>query len=183
MASAFTHALVAYTIGKVYPKRRHLFKLFALGVFCAVIPDADVLMFKLGYDYGHVLGHRGFFHSLLFSFLMAVVLTRIFYYKTAWFSKTSLLIISYLFLCAASHGLLDAMTTGGKGVAFFAPFDNTRYFMPESWRVIKVSPMSISRFFSEWGWRVIKSEAFWVGIPCLVVLTITGLVRRLAGKS
>jgi hypothetical protein len=30
---------------------------------------------------------------------------------------------TYFFLAAASHGLLDAMTDGGLGVAFFAPFD------------------------------------------------------------
>ncbi|MBK8609138.1 MAG: hypothetical protein IPL84_04125 [Chitinophagaceae bacterium] len=32
-------------------------------------------------------------------------------------------------LAAASHAILDAMTTGGLGVAF-SPFDNTRYFFP-----------------------------------------------------
>ncbi len=182
MASAFTHALVAYTIGKIPPKPKQFFKLIALGIFCAAIPDADVLTFKLGFEYGHVLGHRGFFHSLVFSFILAVVVTRIFYYKTNWWSKASWLLIAYFFICAASHGLLDAMTTGGKGVAFFAPFDNTRYFMPEAWRVIKVSPMSISRFFSEWGWKVIKSEAYWIGIPCLIILSITSMVKFILRK-
>nr|HRC76832.1 rhodanese-like domain-containing protein [Kouleothrix sp.] len=28
------------------------------------------------------------------------------------------------------HGVLDAMTDGGLGVAFFAPFSATRYFFP-----------------------------------------------------
>ena len=37
----------------------------------------------------------------------------------------------------ASHGLFDAMTNGGLGVAFFAPLDNARYFLP--WRPIPVS--------------------------------------------
>jgi hypothetical protein len=35
-----------------------------------------------------------------------------------------------LFLATAGHGLLDAMTNGGLGLAFFSPFDNHRYFLP-----------------------------------------------------
>jgi len=38
------------------------------------------------------------------------------------------------------------MTKGGLGVAFFSPFDNSRYFLP--WRPIRVSPIAIHRFFS-----------------------------------
>jgi inner membrane protein len=45
----------------------------------------------------------------------------------------------------ASHGILDAMTDGGLGVAFFSPFDDTRCFFP--FRPIKVSPIGLS-FFS-----------------------------------
>ena len=44
----------------------------------------------------------------------------------------------FLFLAIASHGLLDAFTDGGLGVAFFAPFDSTRYFFPVT--PIEVSP-------------------------------------------
>ena len=51
-----------------------------------------------------------------------------------------------LFMATASHGVLDAMTDGGSGVAFLAPFDDTRYFLP--WRPIPVSPIGVSRFFS-----------------------------------
>src|SRR5262249_33852605 len=51
----------------------------------------------------------------------------------------------YFFAAAASHGLLDAMTNGGLGVAFFAPFSDTRYFFP--WRPILVSPISLHVFF------------------------------------
>jgi len=52
----------------------------------------------------------------------------------------------YFFLATASHGLLDALTDGGLGVAFFAPFDNHRYFLP--WRPIHVSPIGAGRFFT-----------------------------------
>jgi len=38
----------------------------------------------------------------------------------------SFCLFAYLFLATASHGVLDAMTNGGLGVAFFSPFDNRR---------------------------------------------------------
>ena len=48
---------------------------------------------------------------------------------------------AFLFLCTMSHALLDALTDGGLGVAFFSPFSNERYFFP--W-----TPIRVSRFFS-----------------------------------
>jgi len=177
MASAFAHSLVALTLGKTFPSKTQKFKFFVLGIFCATSPDLDVFMHSLGYDYSHVLGHRGFFHSLLFSLVLAIFIKIIFYYKTPTMSKLGLILVTYFFICAASHGLLDAMTTGGKGVAFFAPFDNARHFLP--WRVIRVSPMSVSQFFGEWGVRVLKSEAYWIGIPCLAILFGNWVVRKI----
>jgi len=50
---------------------------------------------------------------------------------------TRFLLFSYFFVVTASRGALDAMTDGGLGIAFFAPFDNRRYFFP--FRSIKVS--------------------------------------------
>ena len=82
----------------------------------------------------------------------------------------------YLFLATASHGILDAMTTGGGGIAFFAPFWNERYFFP--WRPILVSPMSVRRFFSERGARVIVSEIQYVWIPALAFCSTVFAFRR-----
>ena len=73
-----------------------------------------------------------------------------------------------IFLATLSHGILDALTTGGKGVGFFIPFNNDRFFFP--WRLIKVSPIGIEKFFSSWGLKVIGSELIFIGIPCAIVL-------------
>jgi inner membrane protein len=75
-----------------------------------------------------------------------------------------------------SHGLLDAFTDGGLGIAFFAPFDSTRYFFP--WRPIAVSPIGISEFFSLGGLRVLLIEGIWIGIPAGLWLGILQVVRR-----
>ena len=49
------------------------------------------------------------------------------------------------FFASGVHGLLDAMTDGGLGVAFFSPFDNRRYFLP--WTPIRVIPDRRQPFF------------------------------------
>jgi hypothetical protein len=75
-----------------------------------------------------------------------------------------------------SHTLLDAMTSGGLGVAFFSPFSNERYFFP--WRPIRVSPIGVD-FFGEAGVAVLRSELIWVWIPCAVL----GVAGRLIAPA
>ena len=58
---------LAAACSRVVPARLLLF-----GVFCAVLPDLDVIGFKLGIRYADLLGHRGFSHSLLFALLMGL---------------------------------------------------------------------------------------------------------------
>ena len=84
---------------------------------------------------------------------------------------------AYFFIITASNGLLDAMTNGGLGVAFFSPFDTTRYFFP--WRPLVVSPVNPVYFFSNWGISVLRNEAVWIWLPCLA-LVIATLKRRRA---
>ncbi|MCA8967543.1 MAG: metal-dependent hydrolase, partial [Planctomycetes bacterium] len=73
----------------------------------------------------------------------------------------------FLFLATASHGLLDAFTDGGLGIALLAPFSSMRWFAP--WRPIAVAPIGVGAFFSEWGLRVMVSELRWVWLPVLAV--------------
>lgn len=166
MASAFGHALAAFTVGKSVSKTIINSKTIGLGILCSILPDADVIGFKFGVEYESFWGHRGFTHSLLFAFLLSTILAMGFYSSTKkWSNK--LIVFIYFFISTASHGLLDALTSGGRGVAFFSPWDNGRYFLP--WRPIQVSPLGIESFFSEWGWRVLQSELIWIGIPCLLI--------------
>lgn len=78
-------------------------------------------------------------------------------------------------LATASHPLLDMLTTGGRGCALWWPFSDERLFFPV--RVIQVSPLGARAFFSEWGLSVLYSEAFWIGLPCLVLLALRRLLR------
>jgi inner membrane protein len=74
------------------------------------------------------------------------------------------------------HGLLDAMTNGGKGVAFFSPFDMTRCFLP--WRPILVSPIGVTRFFSPRGLAVLQGEFFWIWLPAVSLACCAYALRR-----
>ena len=169
MASIFGHGLVAYTTSKLIDSKSSKLLLF-LAIGSAMLPDLDVLAFNFQIPYSHPFGHRGFTHSIVFAILWSTLLSFL-------FGKSRKLIFSIvLFLSTVSHGILDAMTSGGKGVGFFIPFENSRYFFP--FRGIKVSPIGVEKFFSEWGINVILSELKYVGIPCLIILVIVFIVRK-----
>jgi len=175
MASAFGHAFAAIAIGRSFAKNTATRKFFILGVICSILPDADVISFALNVPYESFWGHRGFSHSLIFALLLGIFIAGLFYPKQ-FMKKQGLVYISFFSLCTASHGLLDAMTSGGLGVAFFSPFDNARYFLP--WRPIKVSPIGLKNFFSGWGLTVLFSELLWIGIPFGFYMLIIKRFRR-----
>jgi len=170
MASIFGHAMVGFTLSKI-PSKKNTKLLLLLAIGSTILPDLDVLAFNFGIPYSHPFGHRGFTHSILFAILWATVLMFIFgkQNKKIWWLV--------IFLSTISHGILDAMTSGGKGVGFFIPFDNNRFFFP--FREIIVSPIGIERFFSEWGFRVILSELKYIALPCFIILLANFLLKRI----
>ena len=88
---------------------------------------------------------------------------------------THALVAWALALATATHGLLDAMTDGGLGVAFFSPFSNARYFLP--WRPIQVAPISITDFIEQGGMGSLRGELVWVWAPVLLLLLVTSAIR------
>ncbi|KAA3610044.1 MAG: metal-dependent hydrolase [Calditrichaeota bacterium] len=176
MASAFAHAVSAIALKETAYSEKTKKKLIIWAIVCSILPDADVIGFKFGIDYAHWLGHRGFSHSIFFGLLNGFFISLVFFREFIPFKKDFWKISLFLGFVTASHGVLDAMTSGGLGIAFFAPFDNTRYFFP--FRPIVVSPIGIGNFFSEWGMRVLISEFIWVGLPSIIlVFTAKGLRR------
>lgn len=163
MASAFGHVVVAYALGKTFPLSIPAWRLWSLTVICSLVPDVDVVGFFLGIPYEHMWGHRGFTHSIVFAFLVGLVVPRLASPTISYWTRPYLGAALYFSLVTMSHGFLDSLTDGGLGIAFFAPFDSTRYFFP--WRPISVSPIGLTEFFSEWGMGVLLSEILWIGLP------------------
>jgi len=174
MPTVFSHAIAGLAIATVIRSRSFFGHLALVGALCAAAPDLDVVTVRFGVPWGHVLGHRGITHSLTFAAALAAVLAVTLFRGPAWSGRRGGLWL-VLFLATASHGVLDAMTTGGSGVAFFAPFDDTRYFLP--WRPIPVSPISPSRFFSQRGVDIVRAEIWLIWLPA-AVLAIVGAAWR-----
>ena len=81
----------------------------------------------------------------------------------------------FLLVSMASHGLLDMLTDGGKGVALLWPLTNDRYFA--LLRPIRVSPIG-ARFLSARGLETVVSELTLVWLPSLALLVLTKWRRK-----
>jgi inner membrane protein len=171
MASVISHpaAVVALApwFGEDVGRRACL--LAAVG---SILPDADVVGYWLGIPYGSPLGHRGLTHSLFFAAVLSAALAFA-------VPRRRPAVFLFLFLCVASHGLLDAMTDGGRGIAFFAPLTNARFHFP--WRPIPVSPLGVGRFLSRRGLLILESELLWIWLPALALFGL-GLAVRASGR-
>jgi len=86
----------------------------------------------------------------------------------------------FVFVCAASHPLLDAMTTGGRGGALAWPWSEHRFFAP--WRPIRVSPFA-PQFFSARGVATLLSELRWVWLPLAGAVVAWKLIQPAPAAS
>lgn len=170
MPSEFTHIFVASAFGMLSAVQNMPVRFWILSAVCSMLPDIDVVGFYFGVHYGDMLGHRGFFHSLTFALLAGFLVVTIGFPAISRFTRKWWSLVFFFFFVTATHGLLDSMTDKGMGVAFFSPFDDTRYFMP--WRPIFASPMRISRFFSRMGFEVLFAEVIWVWLPLLLFVLV-----------
>src|SRR5829696_6346141 len=173
MASAFSHAFVAFAFGKLPQRPPFTWRMLILGMVCSVVPDLDVIGFSYGIPYEDLWGHRGITHSLVFAGLLSASLVASCCGEQPLAKRTAVFV--YLFLCTASHGLLDAMTDGGLGVAFFSPFDTTRYFF--GFHPVAVSPIGIGEFFSRDAVGVLASEARWIWLPTVAMVGVLRILQ------
>lgn len=179
MPTIFTHPAVPLAIAWGLGNKAVLKPLLAAGVVASIVPDLDVLAFRLGIPYAAEFGHRGFSHSLLLALIVAFIgasmagTLRSTFQRTFWF----------LFIAMASHGLLDAFTNGGLGVAFLWPFSGERFFAPI--HPVEVAPLGFARFLSQRGAAVLWSEFLWIWMPLFSVAAVAAAfqpLNRLARK-
>ena len=176
MASVFAHAFAAASLAAAVTPGQWLPRLLCVAILCSLLPDVDVLGFAIGIEYADFLGHRGFSHSLAFAAVTAGLATPLCFRGAQWHGLRVRIAV-LLFVVTASHGLLDAITNGGLGVAFFSPFDDTRYFLP--YRPVEVSPLGIGAFFTPRALPLLWTEFVWIAVPVLLLASILWwLVRR-----
>lgn len=186
MPSIITHAAVPLALWCAADRGRIPPRLLAAGVIAAMLPDADVLAFALHIPYADAFGHRGASHSLLFAGVLAALAAVLAFFgsRRPWSavprqprlaSTTSTVQAAvFVFVCAASHPLLDAMTSGGLGVALAWPWSEHRFFAP--WRPIRVSPFA-PQFFSARGLATLLSELRWVWLPLATAVVAWKLIQ------
>jgi inner membrane protein len=148
-----------------------------LSILCAMLPDIDILAFLFGIPYDGLFGHRGVTHSLLFAGSTGWLIVLIFFREVRLLSRQWWSHSLYFSSVILMHGVLDAFTNGGEGVAFLAPFNNQRFFA--DFTPIEVSPVNLLHFFDGRGYNILATEMVWVLAPSLAVAL---LVRLLAAN-
>ncbi len=180
MPSIIGHTAIGLAASLAVPPQSRSWRVVALAVTRSVLPDLDTIGFWYGIPYGYWLGHRGFLHGLPLAIAAGILAACL--AKPGSTSHTPWVELAILFaLCTASHGLLDAATSGGLGIAFFSPFSDHRFFFP--WRPIAVAPLSPARMLSPWGIRVMTSELIWVDLPALGLALALWAFNRWRGKA
>jgi len=169
-----THAIVPLAIAAVAGRGRISAKVAVAGATLAMLPDADVIGFALGIDYADPWGHRGATHSLAFAVLTAGVIALL------WKRARSIWAFGFLAIAMASHGLLDALTSGGLGSALLWPASDARIFAP--FTPIRVSPIGAD-FFSTRGLETLKSELVWIWLPSAALALAGWSIRRQSKPS
>ena len=163
MPTIFSHSAVPLALGLGLGKKFIPTRLLLAGVVGSILPDFDVIAFSFGIPYEDQFGHRGFSHSFFFAALVALLGAC----GHRWLRCGFGIAFWFLFFSTASHGILDAFTNGGLGIAFFWPWSDERYFL--RYQVIEVSPIGLSQFFARSGIKVILSELRWVWLPCVLM--------------
>ena len=181
MPTVITHSFTGLMGVSVVFGRKMPVRFWLLSVACTILPDMDVAAFTFGIPYGHFFGHRGFFHSPFFAICCSFILLYAFMMGIKLFSRQWWVYWGYFSSLMASHGILDAFTNGGLGIALLSPFSNTRYFFP--WTPIEVSAIGgVSVLFTQRGIAVLWSEICLIWIPLLIILSLKVIVKHLCPK-
>ncbi|MGH9443209.1 MAG: metal-dependent hydrolase [Thermoanaerobaculia bacterium] len=171
IAALLSHAVAGAGIATVLrPQFRPPARYWVLAIVCAVAPDLDILGVWMGANYLGMFGHRGFMHSIFFAGILAVLLSCGAFSSSKWRELRFRAGLAF-FVAGAFHGILDALMSAGKGVAFFAPFSRARFHFPI--RPIRVSPPSSEFLFREGGIRVSGSELLWIWIPSMLLIAVS----------
>lgn len=180
MASPMTHLFVA-VLGTEAARTR---RLWFLGLFCSALPDFDGVIFKLSARFFNLrLGgmwwtHRGFSHSLLFALIVGLTAAA-FAQRVLRFDKPLWFLALYFSGVAASHGLVDALTHGGEGVMFFAPFHDGRYLFPFT----PVPTLKLRHWLGIQGLITFSKELLWIWLPLFLFSSGFWLFRKRADSS
>ena len=131
MPTILTHAALPLIAAWGMGPARISPRLAMAGALLAVAPDLDVIGRAFDIPHDALLGHRGISHSVVAAALLALLGMAVLARDRTFPS------FAFLFAAAASHGLTDMLTAGGKGIMLWWPFQDIRYAWAE--RPVEVS--------------------------------------------
>jgi inner membrane protein len=167
MCTLYTHAAVGLGLGKLVMPGRMPAQFWLLAGVLPMVPDCDGFSHAA---YGSIWGHRGFTHSLSFALALGLVVAAL----TFWYLRVRFrLLWTFLFAATASHGVLDALTTGGEGIPFFWPLSARRDgpYGPIHW------PDIGAEFPNPWRSAGVRDELLWVWLPLGVLVAVVTAYR------
>ena len=112
-----THTLVGLGLAELFAARTMPPAFYGLSAVLSLAPDLDVVAFRFGISYGSRFGHRGFSHSLCCATLLSLLVATF----GSPSRRTVVALASFAWVVVVVHSLLDALTDGGMGIAFFGP--------------------------------------------------------------
>ena len=141
----------------------------------------DVVVYPLGLNAPHIFGHRGLTHSLPFAAIAAALVVRLLFRAREWHSSWPRLWLLF-FAAIASHGLLDALTNGGQGVALLRAALSARAGTRRG-RRFSCRRSASARFSPSYGLRVLRNEMLWLWLPSVLIAVAARLVRRRSSRT
>ena len=173
MASLLTHAAVPLIAKGAVPVPGIDRRVTIAAVLLSCWPDLDYATLAFEVRPNEPFGHRGITHSLVVAAVLSLAVTVVGFRGLGLGSRTWWRVAAFLFFAAASHGLLDAVTSGDIGVALFAPLDNKRHFLPL--KRIPCCPVGINEYLGYWGIMTIANEILYVILPLALAVSFIRL--------
>lgn len=138
--ASFGHLAVGMLTGQLHgaaathhPRRRRYLAFLLFAAF-ATLPDADLILVALGGRDSGAVGHRGASHSLVMAAAVGVACGFFLRRRGVPAMRTAIAIT----VAVGSHGLLDTIGEGGRGIPLLWPFSDHRFMSP--WRPLPDAP-------------------------------------------
>ena len=150
---------------------------WTLAVFAgmAVLPDVDVLIVACGACDDGLIGHRGASHSLVMALGIGLTLALLMR-RLGWPVLRTAIAASF---AVGSHGVLDALAQGGRGLPLLWPLTEARFHAP--WRIIPDAPRGLG-LMSHSGLTEVAFE-FLIFLPITCVAIWPQIVARWAARK
>lgn len=184
MSNSITNPIFGAGVDYAVSNKSKKFKKFILIImyfqYFHCLQDIDTLSNLLPIDSMHPIGHRGMAHWLVFACLVAFAVMQYFYREIGAALRRWWMTYAWFFLLTSMPSLLDAMVASPLGVAFFWPFDTTRYVMP--WQPFLDVPMSLEVLRGPF-WYATLVEGQFISLLLVGLSGILRLVDASRGRS